>query len=320
MTEKIQLFSPGALGTCWYGKYHYLEPWAGCGHNCPYCYARSRAAVSNTLSGLGTAFNKPVALLPEKELLSEISRQANSGKINILKLCRYTDIFTPQFVSSGLALKILDILSASKVSRVIITTKGLPDRKLLNLMSSRKEKFSYNAAARPSGLRKASPLAEFDAALKPLRDRMAAAAELAAAGVQTTIHMDPFVAGIDDETETLETFLDLLRDLKLNRVMFSYLLFSEGIMGTMRAAVAPDALKKIMSDYDFSAGHKVLPGQEDSVSQSLRNEIIRASVEKTAGALDRRGFEFVLCSLKSVRGLDATKYKRNMICDGKFYA
>lgn len=320
MSAKIELFSPGALGTCWYGKYHYLEPWAGCGHSCPYCYARSRAVVSNSLSGLKTSFDKPVPLLPEKELLAEISRQANSGEINVLKLCRYTDIFTPEFTDNGLTFKILEILAASKVKRVIITTKGLPDRKTMELLKARKERFSYNAAARPSATVTGSPLAKFDACLKPLEARLKAAAELSAAGVQTTIHMDPFVAGLDDDDKALGAFLDKLHALKLNRVMFSYLLFSKGIMGTMRAAVPQAALDKIMADYDFSAAHTVLPGNEDSVSQSLRNEVIRASVEKTAGELDRRGFEFVLCSLKSVRGLDATKYKRNMICDGKFYA
>lgn len=320
MEEKIELFSPGALGTCWYGKYHYMEPWAGCGHACPYCYARSRAVVSNSLKALGTTFENPVPLLPEKELLAAISLKANSGEINILKLSRYTDIFTPAFVENGLAFKVLEILASSKIKRIIITSKGIPDAKTMRLIAEKKEKFSYNAAARPSSLAKNSPLAKFDACLKPLEARMKAAAELAAAGVQTTIHMDPFVAGIDDEDKTLEAFLDLLKSLKLNRVMFSYLLFSKGIMETMRAAVPQAALEKIMADYDFSDAHKVLPGNEDSTSQSLRNEVIRASVEKTAGALDRRGFEFVLCSLKSVRGLDATKYKRNMICDGKFYA
>lgn len=320
MPDKIQLFSPGSLGTCWYGKYHYLEPWAGCAHACPYCYARSRAAVNNTLAALGTTFGRPVPLMEEGRLLEEIARGAGSGEINILKLCRYTDIFSPGFVENGLALKILDILSSSKVKRIIITSKGLPDARLISLMASRREKFSFNAAARPSAAVKGSPLAAFDAHLKPLEDRLRAASELCAAGVQTTIHLDPFVAGVDDSGEALEAMLGLLKKYKLNRVMFSYLLFSGGIMDTMREALGTALLDRILADYDLSGTHKVLPGQEDTASQSLRNEVIKASVEKTADELDRQGFEFVLCSLKSVRGLDVRKYKRNMICDGKFYA
>jgi len=320
MQEKIQLFSPGSLGTCWYGKYHYLEPWAGCAHACPYCYARSRAAVNNTLAGLGATFDRPAPLMEERRLLEEIAREASSGRISILKLCRYTDIFSPGFVENGLALKILDILSSSKINRIIITSKGLPDRKLIDLISARKEKFSYNAAARPSAALKGSPLAAFDAHLKPLDDRLRAAAELCAAGVQTTIHLDPFVAGIDDSGEALGAMLGRLKELGLNRVMFSYLLFSGGIMAPMAEAIGKPALDRILADYDLSGTHKVLPGQEDTASQSLKNDVIKASVEKTAAELDRLGFDFVLCSLKSVRGLDVRKYKRNMICDGKFYA
>ena len=47
--ESLELFSPGCLGTCWYGKYHYVEPWAGCSHGCQYCYARLRTPVIDKL-------------------------------------------------------------------------------------------------------------------------------------------------------------------------------------------------------------------------------------------------------------------------------
>lgn len=320
MKETIQLFSPGPLGTCWYGKYHYLEPWVGCEHACPYCYARSRNVVNNTLSEKQTQFNKPVPLYPEETLLKLIKEKADSGEINILKLSRYTDIFTPSFVENGLSFKILNILAKSKINRIIITSKGLPDEKIIKLMADNKDKFSYNAAARPSADLKDSPLRPFDANLKPLNLRMEAAAKVAASGVKTAIHLDPFVAGYDDTDEALNTFFDMLKKLKLNRVMFSYLLLSEGIMGSMRQALGKDFLDKLANDYNFVGTHTVLPNQEDTASQSLKNEIIKKSVEKTAGELDKREFEFVLCSLKSVRGLDVTKYKRNMICDGTFYA
>lgn len=320
MTDRIELFSPGSLGTCWYGKYHYLEPWAGCGHACPYCYARTRAAVSNSLDSLGTTFGKPVLLMERSRLLEEIAREADSGRIDILKLCRYTDIFTPEFVADGLSHQILDILARSQVRRIILTTKGLPDQDLMQLMVRHRQKFSYNLAARPSSVLPDSVLAGFDAGLLPLESRLEAASNLAAEGVQTTVHMDPFVAGIDDEDRALLPFLDLLRRYRLNRVMFSYLLFSNAIMPTMEASVPAEALRGIMADYDFAGSHRVLPGQEDTASFSLRNDVIKQSVEKTAGVLEGRGFEFVLCSLKSVRGLDVKKFNRSRLCDGKFYA
>ncbi|KKU12116.1 MAG: hypothetical protein UX17_C0056G0002 [Parcubacteria group bacterium GW2011_GWC2_45_7] len=156
--ETLELFVPGCIGTCWYGKYHYMEPWAGCAHDCPYCYARFRSPVKNSVKNLGASFNGPRPLFPEAELLDRIEKEANSGKINILKLCRFTDMFTPEFVENGLAFKVLSVLVKSKVKRIIITTKGLPDAKLLGLIAANPEKFSYNAAVRPSAINKNNPL------------------------------------------------------------------------------------------------------------------------------------------------------------------
>lgn len=312
----LELFSPGSLGTCWYGRYHYLEPWAGCDHACPYCYARSRGAVHGALADLGTAFEHPKPLLERAELLRRIAQEADSGRIDTVKLCRYTDILTPRFVADGLSFEILEVLARSRVRRLILTTKGVPDARIRRLMVEHKEKFSYNAAARPG----APELAGFEAGLAPRGERLQAAAELNRAGVQTTIHMDPFVAGADDRDDALLPFLDDLRRLGLNRVMFSYLLLSEPILAPLTEALAPKALQDLLARYDMQAPRQVLPRQEDTVSHSLRNEILKESVEKVATVLTERGFEFVLCSLKSVRGLDARKFPRAMLCDGKFYA
>lgn len=320
MEEKVTLFAPGSLGTCWYGKYHYLEPWVGCQHNCPYCYARSRVAVNNTLGELQAKFDDPALLFPAEELLRRIHEETNSGNINILKLSRYTDIFTPKFVENGLSLEILKILSASKVNRVIITTKGLPNREIIDLIINCREKFSYNAAFSPSVMLNPNPLAKFVKNLKPLKPRLEAAEEICQAGCQTTIHLDPFIAQIDDRDDALLPFLDLLEQHHLKRVMWSYLLFSPGIMDAVRQALDPAELDKILSRYDFDASRKILPGQDDTISFAQKNEVALASVDKVATALMQRNFQFVLCSLKSIRGLNLQKYPRNMLCDGKFYA
>ena len=320
MKETIELFSKGPLGTCWYGRYHYMEPWTGCEHSCPYCYARSRNIVLNTLEEKHTEFHNPVPLFPEPELLQKIKEKADSGEIDILKLSRYTDILTPSFVENGLSYRILKILAESKIRRIILTTKGVPDEKIIQLFGQYKEKFSYNEAVRPSAALNPAPLECLDRHLKPLTQRLDAAARISKAGVKTTIHLDPFVAGIDDTPEALSAFLGMLKERQLNRVMFSYLLFSQGMIPSMKENVPAPLLEKIMADYDFSGSRKVLPGQEDTASQALKNDIIKASVEKVADALEAGGFEFVLCSLKSVKGFDHTKYKRNTICDGTFYA
>ncbi|MGM9998966.1 MAG: hypothetical protein ACI38Q_06195 [Candidatus Bruticola sp.] len=320
MEESVELFAPGSLGTCWYGKYHYLEPWIGCQHDCPYCYAKSRRAVNCTLKKLRAKFADPVLLYPEEELLRRIYEESNSGSINILKLSRYTDIFTPKFVANGLSLEILKILCSSKIKRIIITTKGLPSNEIINLITGCPEKFSYNAAFSPSALLSPNPLAKLSSNLQPLQPRLEAAEEISRSKCLTTIHLDPFIAQIDDRNEALHPFLDLLEKHNLNRVMWSYLLFSPGIMDNMRQALSPEVLNAILSRYNFDADRRILPGQDDTDSFAQKDEVALASVEKVAGTLMQRSFKFVLCSLKSIKGLDLKKYPRQMLCDGKFYA
>lgn len=312
--EQLELFTKGCLGTCWYGKYHYMEPWAGCGHDCPYCYARFRSPVTEKITELGGKFAEPRPLYPEAELLEKISATANSGEISVLKLCRYTDIFTPKFVKNGLALKVLERLAHSKIKRIIITTKGLPDGKLIELIAANPARFSYNAAARPESA------VVFERELAPLRARLDAAAEISRAGVLTTIHMDPFVAGFDDEEGPLAAFLALLRERGLNRVMFSYLLLNGEMMAGLKKVLKPALLAAIKAEYGTGETKQYLPRQAETHYWSIRPEVKKRSVEKTAALLEKLGFEFVLCSLKNTPGLDTTRFKNTKLCDGKFYA
>ena len=102
--------------------------------------------------------------------------------------------------------------------------------------------------------------------------------------------------------------------------MWSYLLFSPGIMEEVRRAVPAADLDKILSRYNTETGRQVLPNQEDTISWAQNNETALKSVDTVAQALIAGGFQFVLCSLKSIKGLDLSKYPRTMLCDGKFYA
>ncbi|MCX5795204.1 MAG: hypothetical protein NTY77_06915 [Elusimicrobia bacterium] len=312
--EPLRLVEKGSLGTCWYGKYHYVEPWAGCSHGCAYCYARLRTPVTGKLRELGTVFEDPRPLWPADELPRRIAAEVLSQDVRVVKLCRYTDIMNPAFVRSGLTWEILDALARSPVERIIVTTKGLPDERLLALMREHKAKFSYNAAARPAADSALEPH------LPPLADRLAAAAALRSAGVQTTIHLDPLVAGIDDEAAKLRPFLDDLRRRGLLRVMFSYLLLSDPILARLRDQLPPRLLDRIVAAYDLTRLDRYLPRDEETAYYSTRPELKHASVDKVAGALRELGFEFVLCSLKSTPGPERGEYRDAKPCDGTFYA
>ncbi|GAB4033715.1 MAG: hypothetical protein Fur0012_13610 [Elusimicrobiota bacterium] len=311
--EKLELFKKGCLGTCWYGKYHYLEPWAGCEHECFYCYARFRGAVKSGLKKIKASFSTPKTLFPRKELLKKIKSAAFSGRIKIVKLSRFTDIFTPRFVASGLSFEILDILSASPVERIIITTKGVPSPQILSLMESRPHKFSYNFAVRPSNSFK------LEENILEEKLRLSAASRAASSGILTTAHLDPFIATVDDGP-CLGHLLKRLKKSGIKRAMFSYLLVSREILNYFEKKLGRKKTLAIEGLYDFSMERKYLPGQEDTFYFSLKPEVKAASVKKTARALRENGFEFVLCSLKSARGASQCGLNRENICDGKFYA
>ena len=319
--EKVDLFAPGSLGTCWYGKYHYMEPWVGCGHSCPYCYARSRRSVHNSLEELHGEFARPTLQMPRQQLLEAIEKGVNSGEMHILKLCRFTDIFTPGYVADGLSYEIMEILAKSKLDRVIITTKGVPDGRTIELLAANPKMFSYNVAVHPAGMWADSPIKGLDAHLLDTVKRLEAAAEVKKGGALTTVHLDPFVAAIDDDPRALTPFLAELKRLGLNRVMWSYLLLSGGITASMSEALAPEVWQELQDRYDLLGARQILPTQDDTVSYATKEPIFLESVDKVYNALKEGGFEFVICSLKNVETLkNLKKYPLKTFCNGTFYA
>ena len=266
------------------------------------------------LSELATAYEKPVALYPDDELPRKILEGVSAQRVRIVKLCRFTDILSPSFVSDGRSLAVLEALVRSPVERVILTTKGVPDERIIGLISRNKDRFSYNAAARPEqGL----PL---EPGLRTAGERLSAAEKLRRAGVQTTVHLDPVVAGIDDAPEVLEPFLKGLKKKGLRRVMFSYLLLTDEIAGLLREKLPREPSDRLLAAYDVDRRAAILPRQADTVSFATRPELKRRSVDAIAKLLRGYGFEFVLCSLKSTPGKERREYKDCPVCDGTFYA
>jgi len=307
------LFAPGCLGTCWYGKYHYLEPYAGCEHDCHCCYARLRSEVRDSLAALGSEFQQSVPLYPRDELIAQIRKETSGGSIRIVKLSRYTDIFSPAHVRSGLAHEILATLVDSPVQRVILTTKGVPDEPILALIETHAAKFSYNVVAKPK-----APVCLENTA-RPVHQRLVPAERLAKAGVLTTIHMDPLVVGLEDDPKRVCELLTTLKKMGLMRVMFSFLLVNEEISSLIEARLGTKAASKVRASYDFSLRNRYLPEQEETQYIAARAELQEAATRTISALLTEMGFSFVLCGLKNITkiGVDAKACPR---CDGTFYA
>lgn len=313
-TEKIALFTPGCLGTCWYGKYHYLEPWAGCEHDCDYCYARYRSAVTAKLGELGTCFDKPLPLTNPGALLEDIRARLAQGDIKILKLSRYTDLFTPRHVASGLAARILDVLAKSPIDRAIITTKGLPDAACIEAMGAHKAKFSYNPVFKP-----AAPVT-LEQHIAPLADRLRAATRIQSLGVRVTVHIDPIVPGIEDDETAVRELLNTLMANGLRRVMFSTLLLTEPMVEDMRKRIGSEYTERILSHFAVEASRQLLPKQGETTYIELKPEAKQRIVDLYSRLLRELGFDFVLCGLKSAsKGLRVDR-ATCPVCDGTFYA
>ncbi len=316
MCDKDTFFVPGCLGTCWYGKYHYMEPFTGCENDCVYCYAKGRNIIKKLLKEYNTAFEHPVIGCPQDEALAKMKAEIDADpKIHTIKLSRFTDIFSKSFVENGYSYKVLKLLvDHPQIKRIIITTKGIPDKRILDLIKNNPNKFSYNAAAKPE----ASICMEVGA---PSVDaRLEAAAEVSKCGALTTIHMDPIIVGIEDTEELLKPFLAKLKKYGLNRVMFSFLLYDKDIKANIIKAYGEDFFNKMKPNYQDEV-RQILPNQEDTTTCALKHEVKLASIKRIAALLKDGGFEFVVCGLKSSDKDDIVDVKCNCpVCDGKFYA
>jgi DNA repair photolyase len=312
--QKIELFAPGTLGTCWYGKYHYFEPWVGCEHDCDYCYARFRGIVTDTLNAHNTSFAHPAPLLEPAALKQAVRERLNAGDISILKLCRYTDFFSPTLVDNGLAADLLQILVESPVKRVIITTKGRPDPRSIDIMKTFSAKISYNLVAKPR-----SPIV-LEKHLIPLEDRLDVATDLAQAGIQTTIHLDPLVPGIDDTPDLMIPFLDDLARRGLKRVMFSFLLLNPPMLQDLKTRLNASDYERLLGTYQIDRTRQFLPSEHETVYFEAHTDLRRTSAETLARSLKERGFSFVLCSLKNIDKTFDVDRDLCPACDGMFYA
>ena len=311
--QRIDLLTKGCLGTCWYGKYHYLEPWVGCEHDCDYCYARFRKAVSDSIQVRGSVFARPVLQMPLPELKTRLAEDLVKEHVQILKISRFTDFFCSTTMQNGWTREVLEVILAAPVKRVIITTKGAPDEDSLKLMEQHPERFSFNVVAKPE-----SELG-FESRVPPLEARLSAAERLNQAGVLTTIHMDPLVPGIEDQSPGLEEFADLLARRGLKRVMLSLLLLNDPMISLIRSRLGPAGTEKLVASYDLNVDRQFLPGQEETFYYQPRPEVRRECLRHMNAVLRERGFSFVLCSLKSGAGGESGS-EGCPRCDGKFYA
>ncbi len=317
MENKRTFFVPGCLGTCWYGKYHYLEPFTGCEHNCTYCYGKGRSDVLNILKELKNDFDKPEIGCPQQEALRQIKAEIDAdANIHTIKLSRYTDIFSKKFVDNGYSHAVLKLLAEHpQIKRIIITTKGVPNEEIMSLIRKYPQKFSYNAAVKPEGE------ICMENNVPPREERLKWALKAKEAGALTTIHMDPLIPGVEDKPEIVEPFIAHLKEIGLDRVMFSYLLYDYTIAKNITEQFGEQFFLNLKEKY-LDDNRQILPKQSETTYYALKHEIKLESVKNMTAILKKYDMQFVICGLKSSEKDDILSIKACgcNVCDGKFYA
>ncbi|MBF0312527.1 MAG: hypothetical protein HQK50_16535 [Oligoflexia bacterium] len=319
MSNEVALISEGFLGSCWYGNYHYLEPWIGCNNDCIYCYARARGTVKNSLERFqDKAFAHPRPLYSDhEELCTKIKSEISKHTAKTLKLCRYTDFFTPSMQQENLPAKILQtICEETSVQRIIITTKCCPDQNSIEIMKRFPEHFSMNLALLPREDHLLMPSLKMDEALE--QKMLTTAKMIQDLGVKTTIHLDPISFSVISKSAQWESFLAKIRSAGLSRVMFSYLVLDPNIMEEISKTISKDYSEELFSLFDFTKAFDY-----DYTDESLwymKQEIRQQHLEMISSLLTKLEFDFTLCSLKSAKGGVDAKKAACRVCNGDFYA
>lgn len=311
----MELVSEGIL-SCWHGHYHYVEPWTGCEHNCLYCYAKFRQPVLEVLGRQKSPFQNPVLSHSETKLTFQLAQELEAKQVVTAKLCRYTDLLSPRFVASGLAYQVIETIGQSNVRRVIITTKGVPNPKIIQLLGAYQPKISYNIGVRPE-----HPLtAILEPGVPPLAERIKSAQALAQLGVEVTVHIDPIFIGWDDQPKWLDPLLDRLAQAKLRKVVFSYLLLNEQIISALQRSVGMKTTERLLKFYQRNGQTQIANKDGETCYWQIQTEYHRQSILNLSEKLKGKGFDFALCSLKAKNGVLPQVRDKTPICYGSFYA
>lgn len=183
-----------------------INPYRGCEHGCIYCFARPTHAYLGLSPGLDfetRLFYKPDAPKRLKEELSNRHYRAAPIALGI-----NTDAYQPVERKLGLTRRLLEILHEVRHPVSIVTKSSLIERDLDILSDMAAHGLAQVALSittlKPDLARTLEPRAASP------RRRLQTLANLASAGIPTTVLMAPLIPMLNDEE--LETILTVARD------------------------------------------------------------------------------------------------------------
>ncbi len=179
-----------------------INPYRGCSHGCPYCYARPSHNYMNLSAGL----DFETRLFYKKEAAAHLREELNrrSYKPSAINLGANTDPYQPLERTLGVTRSILDVLAEANHPVTIVTKGALVVRDLDvlgRLAAERLVKVFVSVTTLDDALkRRMEPRAASP------RARLAAIGKLAEAGIPVGVMYAPVVPAINDHE--LEAVLD----------------------------------------------------------------------------------------------------------------
>jgi DNA repair photolyase len=179
-----------------------INPYRGCEHGCPYCYARPSHQFMNLSAGL----DFETRLFYKKDAAAHLREELNrrSYKCSAINLGANTDPYQPLERKLGITRSILEVLAESHHPVTIVTKGALVTRDidvLARLAAERLVKVFVSVTTLDDELkRRMEPRAASP------RARLAAIEKLAAKGIPTGVMFAPVVPAINDHE--LEAVLD----------------------------------------------------------------------------------------------------------------
>ena len=171
-----------------------INPYRGCEHGCPYCYARPSHQYMNLSAGL----DFETRLFYKKDAAAHLREELNrkSYKCSPINLGANTDPYQPLERKLGVTRSILEVLAEARHPVTIVTKGSLVTRDidvLARLAAERLVKVFVSVTTLDDELkRRMEPRAASP------RARLAAIGKLAAAGIPTGVMYAPVVPAIND--------------------------------------------------------------------------------------------------------------------------
>jgi DNA repair photolyase len=172
-----------------------INPYRGCFHGCAYCYARPTHEYLGF--GAGTDFDRKLTVKPEAAKLLRAAFERPSWEGELIAFSGVTDCYQPLEASYRLTRACLEVCAEYKNPVGIITKAPLIERDLDVLLELQRVARLSVAISIPIWRREEAHAIEPFVAT-PQR-RMKTVEKLAAAGLEVTVMVAPFIPGITDD-------------------------------------------------------------------------------------------------------------------------